>query len=72
MGQITAHVDLLTREESQYCFVKSRGVSVEKPGQKSNCLSDKKFCVVTCFDRYLKRWSSKTLLIRERRWDDNQ
>ena len=65
-------MDLLTREESQDSVVKSRGVSIEKPGQKPNCLSDKKFCVVTCFGRYLKRWRSKTLLIRERRWDDNQ
>ena len=31
---------LLSGEESQDCFVKSRAVSVEKPGQKPKCLSD--------------------------------
>ena len=47
--------------------VKNRAVLVEKPGKKPNCLSDKKFCVVTSFSRYSKWWRSKTLLIRERR-----
>ena len=68
MSRNTSHMDLLlSREKSQDCAVKSRTVSVEKHGWKPNCLSDKKFCVVTCFCRYSKRWRSKTLLIRERR-----
>ena len=65
---------LLSREEGQDCFVKSTAVSVEKPERKPNCLLGKKFCIVTCFSRYSKRWHSKTLMIREReeRWDDDQ
>ena len=39
-----AHVDLLlSAEEIQDCVVKSRAVSVEKPGWNPNCLLDKKF-----------------------------
>ena len=32
--RITAHVDLLPRAKRQDCVVKSRAVSVEKPGRK--------------------------------------
>ena len=60
MSRNTAHVDLLlSREESQDCVVMCRADSVEKPEWEPNCLSDKKFCVVTCFSRCSQRWHSK-------------
>ena len=35
MSKNTARMDLLPREESQECVVKSRAVSVEKPGREA-------------------------------------